>query len=303
MLTDLMNSGKVLDKNLFQYCKGKLSRQQFIEVNNQQVGKVLDNKVFRHYYANNKLGASVKVINKGMKHLDSVNTFVTYASIVETGFMALNTSLNDMFDVLIFGKVIENNIVTLIHIEYSTNSLFLRNAAKELKEEIENKSLNFFTEMKNMTNLFCHNVGDGVARVEIASCSGAGTLIIAEIALTDMAFSVSSVGMDFLNCYTYAEISKVLCSTLKEKSVKLEINGTVYDYISIGEYIIYGYDDSFQYLYDLKKLCKSRKLGEKSIVRMEHWNSKLWVKIMGNEDFFENIQDNIDYVDNIVNKY
>lgn len=303
MLTDLMNSGKVLDKNLFQYCKGKLSRQQFIEVNNQQVGKVLDNKVFRHYYANNKLGASVKVINKGMKHLDSVNTFVTYASIVETGFMALNTSLNDMFDVLIFGKVIENNIVTLIHIEYSTNSLFLRNAAKELKEEIENKSLNFFTEIKNMTNLFCHNVGDGLARVEIASCSGAGTLIIAEIALTDMAFSASEVGLNFLQCYAYAGISKVLTSELKGISSKLEINGTKYEYVTIGEYIIYGHEESTQYLCKMKNLCISRQLGEDSIANMEHWNSKLWIKIKGNDNFFETINDNIVLVRNILGRY
>ena len=100
-----------------------------------------------------------------------------------------------------------------------------------------------------MSNLFCHNVGDGLTRMKIASCSGAGTLIIAEIALLDKFLSISSVGLKFLNAYAYASISEVLAKDIRNASTKLLINGTVYEHISIGEYVIYDSDDSTQYIY------------------------------------------------------
>lgn len=53
----------------------------------------------------------------------------------------------------------------------------------------------------------------------------------------------------------------------------------------------------------MKNLCISRQLGEDSIANMEHWNSKLWIKIKGNDNFFETINDNIVLVRNILGRY
>lgn len=296
ILRDLESTGKSIETNLFKYYSGKISKQVFVDENYRLMGSALDNKAFRDCCKTKLFGASVKF-------LDNVNSFVTIASIVESGAVAINTSIDDMFSVILYGNIIENNINTLIKIEYNTNSINIRKAARELRDEIESKSLTFFVEMENLSRNFCNSVGDGLSRMAIANCKGVGTLIIAEIAITDMVFSVSDVGLNFLQCYIYAEISCVLSSLIKDESAKCEVNGTEYEYITIGEYIIYGCDESNHYIYGLKNLCTSRILGEESIVEMKHWNSLLWVKIMGNDKFFENIDDNIVCVNNIKEKY
>jgi hypothetical protein len=60
---------------------------------------------------------------------------------------------------------------------------------------------------------------------------------------------------------------------------------------------------STQYIYNIKNICTSRKLGEESIAEMNHWNTRYWVKIMGNDRFFENVEETIDCVNNIKRKY
>jgi hypothetical protein len=296
MLHDLEKCEKSFDDNLLNYYKGSITKQFFYDENYRIIDSALNNETFRKC-------CNLKLFGTCVKFIDKANTFVTIASIAESSVVSINEFFNDTVSIVRCGLLIEDDIEFLCILEYSSNSLFLRQAAKELKTEIENKSLSFFTELRNLSTMVSNSVGDGTVRMTIANCSGAGTLIIAEIAITDLIFSVSSVGLNFLMSYTYAEISRVNSSLIKNESLKLEISGTIYEHVTIGEYFIYGSEEANQYIYSIKNLCTSRILGEESIIAMNHWNTRWWVKIMGNENFFNNVQGNIDYVKSISKKY